>query len=583
MKNKKFLFLSLLILAIGFAAVSTTLYISGNLVFGTNKNDFEVYFSGAIIDDEDKSNEVILSDKKHIEYETKELKTLGDTSVLEFEITNNSTQYDANVTITCTSTTIDYYEIIIYPINMIVESGKAKIGKIKVSLKKNSTKIIEDNIVCTLNANAVERTSIGDAISGNNDYQIVGDVTDKDGNILANKKFVVYSETPHYVTTDDYGFFYVNGLERGSHEVYYMGDVDASLLTKDEVKEQAISTANITTSSKSINFDNIDFYNFEVSLVTNEEVEINLDANGSSVEDDKIVVNKYTRFSNIKNPEKLPYYVFKGWYDGDKLITNNTIIKSDTNLVAKWEQFIWNYSYKGSYDTFTATKTGTYKLEVWGAFSTNGEYGGGYTVGEVDLVKDQTLIIAVGGKGGAGSGYGGNGTAGAGGWNGGGNGSNGSGSLPSGGKYQGGSGGGGATSIQLSLIGDGQLKNYSSNKDKVLIVAGGAGATGGCGYTPGEPGNGSGGGFFGMAGSPPVCTTEGAGGGGGGYTGGRAGLANIWSTSSNSYGGTGYIGGVKNGKIVKGNLQMPSPTSLTETITGNFDNGYARITLISLD
>ena len=40
MKNKKFLFVSLLILAIGFAAVSTTFYISGNLVFGTNKNDF---------------------------------------------------------------------------------------------------------------------------------------------------------------------------------------------------------------------------------------------------------------------------------------------------------------------------------------------------------------------------------------------------------------------------------------------------------------------------------------------------------------------------------------------------------------
>ena len=34
MKNKKFLFISLLILAIGFAAVSTTLYISGNFKTG---------------------------------------------------------------------------------------------------------------------------------------------------------------------------------------------------------------------------------------------------------------------------------------------------------------------------------------------------------------------------------------------------------------------------------------------------------------------------------------------------------------------------------------------------------------------
>ena len=36
----------------------------------------------------------------------------------------------------------------------------------------------------------------------------------------------------------------------------------SNIPSKDEVKEQAISTANITTSSKSINFDNIDFYNF---------------------------------------------------------------------------------------------------------------------------------------------------------------------------------------------------------------------------------------------------------------------------------------------------------------------------------
>ena len=60
----------------------------------------------------------------------------------------------------------------------------------------------------------------------------------------------------------------------------------------------------------------------------------------------------------------------------------------------------------------------------------------------------------------------------AGGWNGGGNGrtwvDN---------KIQ--SGGGGATSIQNSLIGDGQLKNYSNNKNNVIIVAGGGGGTGG--------------------------------------------------------------------------------------------------------
>ena len=59
MKNKKFLFISLLILAIGFASVSTTLYISGNLVFGTNKNDFDIYFNKDILDEVDVYENVI--------------------------------------------------------------------------------------------------------------------------------------------------------------------------------------------------------------------------------------------------------------------------------------------------------------------------------------------------------------------------------------------------------------------------------------------------------------------------------------------------------------------------------------------
>ena len=61
-----------------------------------------------------------------------------------------------------------------------------------------------------------------------------------------------------------------------------------------------------------------------------------------------------------------------------------------------------------------------------------------------------------------------------GGYNGGGN------SVGSGNSYEGG-GGGGATSIQTSLIGDGQLKNYKNNRDNVLIVAGGGGGA----YTAG--------------------------------------------------------------------------------------------------
>jgi hypothetical protein len=89
----------------------------------------------------------------------------------------------------------------------------------------------------------------------------------------------------------------------------------------------------------------------------------------------------------------------------------------------------------------------------------------------------------------------------AGGWNGGGNGrtwvDN---------KIQ--SGGGGATSIQNSLIGDGQLKNYSNNKNNVIIVAGGGGGTGGAAhYSYATASHGGDGG--GVCGSSAVAPDEG--------------------------------------------------------------------------
>lgn len=169
---------------------------------------------------------------------------------------------------------------------------------------------------------------------------------------------------------------------------------------------------------------------------------------------------------------------------------------------------IVEYGYKGYIQEFEATVDGIYQLEVWGAqggydkSSGTYYYGGlgGYSKGNVKLKRGEKLYIAVGGKG-ADCDYNiskwaldSNGnylapdiTRPNGGWNGG------------GGPYfqrtanqyddpddpdddgyvawniYEGGGGGGATSIQTSIIGDGQLKNYESNKSNVLIVAGGGG------------------------------------------------------------------------------------------------------------
>ena len=94
------------------------------------------------------------------------------------------------------------------------------------------------------------------------------------------------------------------------------------------------------------------------------------------------------------------------------------------------------FGYTGGVQTFTATSTGTYNLEAWGASGGDGlnnnqsltSHGGlgGYSSGEIYLNKGQKIYVYVGGKGsysttlGTGGGYNGGGYGGPGGYGGGG-------------------------------------------------------------------------------------------------------------------------------------------------------------------
>ena len=88
---------TILLLAVGFAAVSTTLIINGSAKVGENTDDFSVIFTAATLDGRDVYANVIDNTKKIITFETSDLKTLNQTSVLNYEVTNNSNNYDAEV------------------------------------------------------------------------------------------------------------------------------------------------------------------------------------------------------------------------------------------------------------------------------------------------------------------------------------------------------------------------------------------------------------------------------------------------------------------------------------------------------
>ena len=315
-------------------------------------------------------------------------------------------------------------------------------------------------------------------------------------------------------------------------------------------------------------------------------------------------------------------------YNDWGIIVTNLTKRNKCNVY--FRTAVYTFDYVGSLQTFTIPVSGTYKLEVWagqGGYAYSKEaYGGygGYSNGEIVLTKGDILYITVGGQGENGLSYASNSFY-IGGYNGGGN------ALSDNSTVWG--GGGGATSIQNALIGDGQLKNYENNKSNVLIVAGAGGGggwhykqyliTNSSPYLP-HPG-GSGGGYIGNSGitesnslgtggtqmsagvngstnNSTVSASFGyggnynvpipnAGGGSGFYGGGSA-----YYDGSSGGGGSGYIGNsLLNEKTMycyncqessEESTKTISTTCSEETPTENCSkkgNGYARITLVSID
>ena len=271
---------------------------------------------------------------------------------------------------------------------------------------------------------------------------------------------------------------------------------------------------------------------------------------------------------------------------------------------------VWTFSYKGSPEEFVVPCDGTYKMEVWGAQGGNAEYYstptyggfGGYSSGNVELIADNSLFVVVGGKGRTVA----SGTASSdapsdatsygsktGGYNGGG-----SSYKAKESSYTSNPGsGGGATHIGTF---NSTLANHGSADGLYIVAGGGGGAMGiknssdyysrfggaggglsGVGNTTSEvyPGTQTDGYAFGSGQSGYSTNTAG---GGGGFYGGYASTLTGASNTVAAAGGSGYIGGVSDGQSIAGNKSMPTHDG-TSTMTGNSGDGFAKITLVSID
>ena len=171
--KKSAIIIVIVFMMIGFAAVSTSLIINSNIKVSENETDFDVYFSKARLDTIDVYESVISQDKKTITFNTNNLSKVGDKSVLTYEVTNNSNNYDAKVKVTCTPENNKYTSItntIDVEDNIVPARNTAK-GRVTITLNKTSLEEVSEEYTCKLEFNAVERDTVG--VSGTNLYNLI--------------------------------------------------------------------------------------------------------------------------------------------------------------------------------------------------------------------------------------------------------------------------------------------------------------------------------------------------------------------------------------------------------------------------
>lgn len=188
-KTKKSIVVLVLLMVIGFAAVTTTLTINGVIRLGANQENFKnnLIFKKAELTYSDKNKTVaegevtISEDKKSINFNTQELKNIGENVTLTYDVTNNS-QYEAEFKgITCTVTNAEETDVteavnnnteyitLEYTKNKDAEGNNAKISAnggvltgetLKVTLRKSyvgteTTTTTNYSVNCEINASGL--------------------------------------------------------------------------------------------------------------------------------------------------------------------------------------------------------------------------------------------------------------------------------------------------------------------------------------------------------------------------------------------------------------------------------------------
>ena len=137
-KLKQEILITILFMTIGIAAVTGNLFISGSTELAANTDDFDVYFSDVVSDKPDTF--VSINTLKNFSITT-ELQELNEEDKVNFKITNASQNYDAEVSIDCT-TTSNYLRVIPHLSNNVVPARSEIDGYVTIKLIKQ---VINEN------------------------------------------------------------------------------------------------------------------------------------------------------------------------------------------------------------------------------------------------------------------------------------------------------------------------------------------------------------------------------------------------------------------------------------------------------
>ena len=533
MKNKQF-FILILLLVIGFASISATLVINGNMKVAANLDDFDVIFIEGLLNGEPNESVVISGDKKTLIFITNKLTSKGDNTRIDYKVKNISTQYDGDVTINCTNEANEYVSItssfdgktlpLTNSINM--QAQEVKNGYINAELTKATTEDQEVKITCKIEVNATSRTSYAYSLS-----------FDSNGGSNVEDKIVEYNSTYGELgIPEKEGYTFIGWFNEDDEMV----DETTVFDTKGN-KTLTAKWASIAypVSLKKVYSDRTE--TSEINIPYGESVDVLITIDEKYFIDKAECTNGYT-INNLN----------KAIYESASIKINNNNSPNDGACTLTMLKGVFDFNYTGSEQLFKVPYDGNYKIELWGASSVRNGMGG-YTSGNVSMLFSNQLFLYVGQQGDAYSG----------GFNGGG-----SGRYLSALNYH---YGGGATDVRLV---SGLWNDFTSLKSRIMVAAGAGSANAGglIGYTgipespytayTGEGGSQTSGG---VVVNYPSCGQYDGTSGGFGY-GGTGGSSNSLTSSGTIYtggvgGGSGYYGGGGSSKLCSGFFESGAGSS----------------------